>query len=291
MALQLPGADASAPMSASDGPKADTPSRATCLMADGPALPKGDGYSAQSPTAARADLKPPPTTGATTLQPPGMGNLGTRRTDGTLLPPRKLPMNSRYGTLLLGRQKTLGSKDLQDQVRLPPGADVEEWLAITTIDFFNELNLLIGAIQDLCTESTCPQMCAGPYIWLWADGDKIREPTKMSAPRYFEHLLTWVDAQLSDETFLPVQAGVPFPATFKKGMRVIYKRLFRIYAHVFHSHFKEMMEDEADAHLNHSFKHFVYFVKEFDLMDTEELEPLKDLVALCMEQRGKDLPG
>lgn len=210
----------------------------------------------------------------------------TRR-DATLLPPRQLPMNSRYNTLLMERQKTLGSKDLADQVKLPAGANVEEWLAITTIDFFNELNLLIGALQDLCTEQTCPAMCAGPFVWLWADGDKIREPVKMSAPRYFEHLLTWVDAKLADESFLPVQPGEPFPATYKKGMRVIYKRLFRVYAHVFHSHFKEMLEDEADAHLNHSFKHFVYFVKEFDLMDSEELEPLKDLVTLCMEQKSR----
>jgi len=210
----------------------------------------------------------------------------TRR-DATLLPPRQLPPNSRYEVLLLERQKTLGSKDLAEQVKLPPGASVEEWLAVQTVDFFNELNLLIGALQDLCTEHTCPAMSAGPYTYMWADGDKIKVPTKMSAPRYFEHLLTWVDNQLSDESFLPVKHGVPFPKSFLKGMHVIYKRLFRIYAHVFHSHFKEMMEEEADAHLNHSFKHFVYFVKEFDLISIEEMEPLKDLVALCLEQKSR----
>jgi len=210
-----------------------------------------------------------------------------RDRDATLLPPRKLPTGSRYNTVLMARQKTLGSADLADQVKLPNGASVEEWLAITTIDFFNELNLLIGAIQDLCTEQSCPQMSAGPYVWLWADGQKVREPTKLSAPQYLEALLTWVDAQLADESFLPVQPNVPFPPNFRKGMRVIYKRLFRIYAHVFHAHFKEMLEDEADAHLNHSFKHFVYFVKEFDLMESEEMEPMKDLVALCMEQKTK----
>jgi len=209
----------------------------------------------------------------------------TRR-DATMLPPRMLPSNSRYDKLLLERQKTLGSQDLGQQVKLPPGASEEEWLAVCTIDFFNELNLLSGAVADLCTEQTCPVMCAGPYTFAWADGDNIKVPTKMSAPRYFEHLLNWVDKQLADETFLPVQSGVVFPPNFKKGMKVIYKRLFRVYAHVFHSHFKEMMEGEADAHLNHSFKHFIYFVKEFDLIDDEELEPLKDLIGLCMRQKG-----
>lgn len=99
----------------------------------------------------------------------------------------------------------------------------------------------------------------------------------------------------------------------RQGIKVIYKRLFRIYAHVFHSHFKA---ERAQASLqrelsgikktagnggerrgrtfarsparsqslrvrsgrylanmharNHSFKHFVYFVKEFDLIEESE---------------------
>eukprot|EP00747_Dinoflagellata_sp_TGD_P218865 gnl/TRDRNA2_/TRDRNA2_91064_c0_seq1.p1 gnl/TRDRNA2_/TRDRNA2_91064_c0~~gnl/TRDRNA2_/TRDRNA2_91064_c0_seq1.p1 ORF type:complete len:270 (-),score=64.76 gnl/TRDRNA2_/TRDRNA2_91064_c0_seq1:138-947(-) len=210
------------------------------------------------------------------------------RRDGTLLPPRVFPKNSRYSDLQMERTKTLGSKELYEQVKLPPGVSEEEWLAITTVDFFNELNLLIGAFLDFCTEQTCPMMCAGPYTYAWADGDRVKVPTKMSAPKYFEHLLSWVDQQLADESFLPVQKGVAFPPTFRKGMRVIYKRLFRIYAHTFHSHYKEIMEGEADAHLNHSFKHFIYFVKEFNLIDDEELEPMKDLVALICEQKLKD---
>lgn len=205
----------------------------------------------------------------------------------TLLPPRSFPPNSRYNTLLIERQKSLGSKELQVQIKLPQGANEDEWLAVKTIDFFNELNLLIGALQDICTETSCPTMCAGSFTYAWADGDRVLTPTKMSAPKYFEHLMMWIDKQLADETFLPVQQGVPFPPNFRRGMRVIYKRLFRIYAHTFHSHFKEMMDGEADAHLNHSFKHFVHFVKEFDLIDEEELEPLKDLVTLC---QGMELP-
>lgn len=204
----------------------------------------------------------------------------------TLLPPHKFPANSRYSTLLLERTKTLGSEELWAQVKLPVGASEDEWLAVSTVDMFNEINLLAGAVQDICTEKSCPVMNAGSYTFAWADGDKTKAPTKMSAPKYFEALLTWVERQLSDESFLPVEPGVPFPPTYRKGMRVIYKRLFRIYAHIFHAHFKEMMEQEADAHLNHSFKHFIYFVKEFDLVEDAELEPLRDLIALCLRQKA-----
>lgn len=212
---------------------------------------------------------------------------GTDRKDATLLPPRSIPSNSRYASLLLNRTKSLGSLDLANQVKLPTGVSEEEWLAVTTIDFFNELNLLTGATADFCTDASCPSMCAGPYSWMWADGDKFKTPTEMSAPKYKEQLLMWVDKQLADETFLPVKPEVPFASGFRQGIRTIYKRLFRIYAHTFHSHYKEMREAEADAHLNHSFKHFIYFVKEFNLIDDEELEPLKDLVTLCIKEHPR----
>ncbi|CAE7391458.1 MOB1A, partial [Symbiodinium necroappetens] len=159
------------------------------------------------------------------------------------------------------------------QVRLPSGCCEEEWLAVNIVDLFNELNLLAGAISDICTETTCPTMSAGSYAWQWADGDKVKTPQQLSAPKYIEKLLVWVESQLADETFLPVKPGQPFPPHFKKGIKVMYKRLFRIYAHVFHHHFKELAECDADAHLNHSFKHFVYFVKEFDLVEDSESEP------------------
>ncbi|CAJ1455744.1 unnamed protein product [Effrenium voratum] len=171
------------------------------------------------------------------------------RKNATLLPPRKLPAESRYADLITARQRTLGSMDLAAQVRLPAGCSEEEWLAFNTVDLFNELNLLVGAIADLCTESTCPAMTAGSFGWQWADGDKVKTPVQLSAPKYMEKLLVWVESQLADETFLPVQPGQPFLPNFKKGIKVIYKRLFRIYAHVFHSHFKAMVDSDADAHL------------------------------------------
>jgi MOB kinase activator 1 len=185
------------------------------------------------------------------------------------------------------RAKSLGSAGLYDQVRLPSGVSEEEWLAVKTIEFFNELNLLVSAFQDKCTETTCPVMSAGAFTYAWADGDTVKVPTKLSAPTYMEHLLTWVDRQLADEAFFPVAPGVPFPKGYRKGLRVIYKRLFRIFAHFFHAHIQEIADCEADAHLDHSFKHFIFFVKEFGLVEEEELEPLKDYVAVCMEVRLK----
>merc|ERR1712224_264937 len=50
--------------------------------------------------------------------------------------------------------------------------------------------------------------------------------------------MTWVQSQLDDESLFPLKAGVPFPPKFLNATKVILKRLYRVYAHMYHSHFK-----------------------------------------------------
>ena len=61
---------------------------------------------------------------------------------------------------------------------------------------------------------------------------------------------------------------------FEKTIKIIFKRLFRVYAHIYYSHFSHIQMFEAEPHLNTSFKHFIYFVDEFKLIDEKELKPL-----------------
>jgi hypothetical protein len=70
--------------------------------------------------------------------------------------------------------------------------------------------------------------------------------------------------------------------------QVIFKRLFRVYAHIYHSHFQKIVSLGAEAHLNTCFKHFIYFVSEFKLIESKELQPLADLIQTLM---GKDSKG
>ena len=60
--------------------------------------------------------------------------------------------------------------------------------------------------------------------------------------------------------------------------KTILKRLFRVYAHIYHQHFKEVVSLGEEAHLNTSFKHFIYFVQEFELIEKKELAPLQELI-------------
>lgn len=60
--------------------------------------------------------------------------------------------------------------------------------------------------------------------------------------------------------------------------KTILKRLFRVYAHIYHQHFGQVVELGEEAHLNTSFKHFIFFVQEFKLIEKRELAPLQELI-------------
>ena len=95
---------------------------------------------------------------------------------------------------------TLGSGDMQVAVELPAGEDLNEWLAVNTIEFYNEINVLYGILTEFCTAESCPTMSAGPkYEYLWADGQNVKTPLKVSAAEYIDFLMTWVESQLNNE--------------------------------------------------------------------------------------------
>eukprot|EP01137_Pigoraptor_chileana_P006685 Opistho-2@51290 len=102
--------------------------------------------------------------------------------------------------------------------------------------------------------------------------------------------MTWVQNQLDDEALFPSKIGVPFPKTFLATAKNILKRLFRVYAHIYHSHFSKIVSLGEEAHLNTSFKHFIYFVQEFSLIEKKELQPLQELIdQLTAKDQAKEL--
>ncbi|KAL5680553.1 hypothetical protein ACJX0J_006938, partial [Zea mays] len=133
---------------------------------------------------------------------------------------------------------TLGSGNLREAVRLPVGEDLNEWLAVNTVDFFNHINVLYSTLAEFCTPHTCPVMAAGPkYEYRWADGEpRSRCPSRCPRPR------------------------APFPTNFRDVVvKTIFRRLFRVYAHIYHSHFQMIVKLKEEAHLNTCFKHFALF--------------------------------
>lgn len=196
---------------------------------------------------------------------------------------KKVPEGSHHHEMMKHVAATLGSGNLKLAVQLPDGEDLNEWIAVNTVDFFNQINMLYGTITAHCTTESCPVMSAGPkYEYHWADGTTVKKPIKCSAPKYIDYLMTWVQEQLDDEAIFPSKIGVSFPRNFITIAKTILKRLFRVYAHVYHAHFDHVISLQEEAHLNTSFKHFIYFVHEFGLIEKKELSPMQELIDKMM---------
>ncbi|KAJ5780153.1 hypothetical protein N7457_005313 [Penicillium paradoxum] len=197
-------------------------------------------------------------------------------------------------------EATLGSGSLRKAVRLPEGEDLNEWLAVNIVDFYNQINLLYGSITEFCSPQTCPEMKAtDEFEYLWQDSENYKRPTKMSAPEYIEHLMSWVQGNVDNEQMFPSRIGmipspshglvplltylfvkgVPFPKTFPSLLRQIFKRLYRVYAHIYCHHYPVVVHLGLEPHLNTSFKHYVLFIDEHKLASGKDFwGPLGDLV-------------
>lgn len=57
-------------------------------------------------------------------------------------------------------EATLGGGSLRKIVKLPEGEDENEWFAVNMVDFYNQINLLYGAITEFCSPQSCPEMKA-----------------------------------------------------------------------------------------------------------------------------------
>lgn len=72
--------------------------------------------------------------------------------------------------------------------------------------------------------------------------------------------------------------ATPFPKNFVTIIKQIFTRFFRVFAIIYTHHYSKLEQVGGVSHLNTSFKHFMYFVWEFDLVANSELDALKDIV-------------
>src|SRR5690606_18401933 len=82
-----------------------------------------------------------------------------------------------------------------------------------------------------------------------------KTPTVVPARRYIELLMHWIHEQLNNPEIFPIkpgnslafafsnliQSGDPFPDNFQSVAKNIFKRVFRVYGHVYHCHLKEVV--------------------------------------------------
>ena len=111
---------------------------------------------------------------------------------------------------------------------------------LIAIGFFEHINLLYGTVSEFCNLSSCPEMTGpGPRLYMWLD-DKGKK-SKLSAPQYVDYVMTYVQKVVNDETVFPTKHGNEFPANFETVLKKVQKLLFHVVAHIYHSHFKEVI--------------------------------------------------
>jgi len=104
----------------------------------------------------------------------------------------------------------------------------------------------------------------------------------MPALEYMETLVEWGHKMLSDPTFLPQDKGTvadaSFPKDFIPRIKKLHTRIFRCFAHTYTHHFAQVQERDGEATLNFCFKHWLFFVREFELVADGEMAPLGQLI-------------
>lgn len=165
-------------------------------------------------------------------------------------------------------------------------------------DFYDDISKLCGLIQPLCTRESCPRMTAADYTYRWAGADgvlgKIHKPKEVSAPRYVENVILLVGAKTDGADYQrksentagqeictgdsPPQPKQLKSQRFRRECQLMFKYLFRLYAHIYHAHLHDFVKLGAETHLNTCCRRFVLFGLEFNLLAKKELAPLAQLI-------------
>ena len=202
--------------------------------------------------------------------------------------------------------------DIESVVRIPRGETPYQWLSSHAVDLCDDITHLYAIIDHLCTPESCPAMTAGPkFTYLWKDrpvegsGAEGAAPSgkaaaaargggggvgggaaggqllPLSAPAYIDRVFEFVEEKIdSDALFAAPDENVQ---RFGRQFKVIFQRLFRVYAHIYHSHFTQFVALEATAHLNTCFKRFVTFTLKFKLLNEIDILPLQQFIAGFIE--------
>lgn len=188
-----------------------------------------------------------------------------------------IPAHTGIYRLHLQAQESLGTGSLRDCVRLPYGVARDEWIAANSVGIYEELVMLVTVLEGTCTRATCPRMTCGKHIvYQWAD-ESNPIPQHMPAIDYMNTLLDYAIEKFKNPDVVPQRSG-PFPKDFLPCMQTLHKRFFRVYAHAYIHHFATITEHEAEKHVNFCFKHWLFFAREFSLVEPSDMAPLKELV-------------
>jgi MOB kinase activator 1 len=70
---------------------------------------------------------------------------------------------------------------------------------------------------------------------------------------------------------LPSFSGREFPKSFPSTVKHVYRQLLRVFAHIYHSHFQQILHLRSEPHFNSLFAHFLSFGREYELLEIKDV--------------------
>ncbi|KAF8870460.1 Mob1/phocein [Infundibulicybe gibba] len=157
-------------------------------------------------------------------------------------------------------------------VMLPKYVDIMEWVAVNIFDFYTNLNEFYGVITECCTQQACPPWLRGHralnYTWI----NQERKSVHLPAPTYIDYVMTWVQNLLDDENVFPTKSGHDFPPSFPSTVKHVYRQLLRVFAHIYHAHYTQLLHLRSEPHFNSLFAHFLAFGREYELLEVKDVK-------------------
>ncbi|KAF9525512.1 Mob1/phocein [Crepidotus variabilis] len=211
---------------------------------------------------------PTPTSASASMDgmpPPSPAAVSVPSTPVTPSIPKALYLSRPFveAALVKGNFKTI--------VMLPKYVDIMEWVAVNIFDFYTNLNEFYGVITECCTQQACPTMSAGPvlnYTWI----NQERKSVHLPAPTYIDYVMTWIQNLLQDESAFPTKSNHEFPQSFPSTVKHMYRQLLRVFAHIYHAHFHQILHLRSEPHFNSLFAHFLSFGREYELLEIKDMK-------------------
>ena len=183
---------------------------------------------------------------------------------------QQLPRLS-VSTISEDKKQEISNDYLKETIKRPNNLETDdEWIALKTFDFFNEITLIFDAISTYCTTIECPDMKIGnikEFFWI-----ENKKKIKLCANDYIIAVLEWIDTTMNDTSKIPDEFdknkydGKKFKTTIKK----INQRLLRIYLHIIYKHLNVLKEYKLYENFFVTFSQFQYFCLEFKLVEEKE---------------------
>jgi MOB kinase activator 1 len=157
--------------------------------------------------------------------------------------------------------------------QLPKYVDVNEWVAVNVSDFYTNLNEFYGVLTECCTNESCPTMSAGPNVnYLYSQAGGSQKRVSLSAPGFIDATMSRTQGILNNPEVFPTNSAQEFHPSFPSTIRGIYRDLLRVFAHIYHAHYPQILHLRFEPHFNSLFAHYLAFGREYQLLDEKDIK-------------------